>query len=226
MGADAPNIDIPESEIVKFETVVMTVPQFDTESLSMISQGPSVCIFNKEDSGEVLASWLFMQFLLTNDIQLAYAETEGYIPVTLKAQESVEYKDYLSRSGEDNAKYYKIKIDASRLFIDNIENTFVTPVFNGSASLRDASGQMIEEVTKGARRGKVINEEFIDQLYADMIALYHLDVSISNESNETSSGLPIESSVLLITICVIWILIGIYFIMGKAKIRQKNPDNT
>lgn len=28
------------------------------------------------------------------------------------------------------------------------ENTFVTPVFNGSASLRDASGQLIENVVK------------------------------------------------------------------------------
>ena len=29
----------------------------------MISQGPSVCVFNKEDPQEVLASWLLAQFL-------------------------------------------------------------------------------------------------------------------------------------------------------------------
>lgn len=225
MGADAPNIDIPENEIVEFETVVMTVPQFDTENPKMISQGPSVCIFNKEDDGEVLASWLFMQFLLTNDIQLAYAETEGYIPVTVKAQESDEYKDYLLCSGKDNEKYYSVKIDASELFIENIENTFVTPVFNGSASLRDAAGQMIEEVTKGARRGKVIDDAFIGQLYSDMIALYHLDVDVSGEANTTVNKLPAESSALLITMGVIWILIGTYFIVDKSKNRQKNRNN-
>ena len=225
MGTDAPNIDIPKSELVEFETVVMTVPQFDTENTKMISQGPSVCIFNKEDNGEVLASWLFVQFLLTNDIQLSYAETEGYIPVTLKALECDEYKDYLSRSGEDNAKYYSIKIDASRLFIANIENTFVTPVFNGSASLRDAAGQMIEEVTKGARRGKEINEEFIDGLYKDMISLYHLQADVSSEADPSADKLPTESSALLITMCVIWILIGAYFIADKAKNRQKNRNN-
>ena len=68
----------------------------------MISQGPSLCIFNKEDPQEVLASWLFAQFLLTNDVQTAYSETEGYVPVTQTAQESSQYQDYLSREGEDN----------------------------------------------------------------------------------------------------------------------------
>ena len=59
----------------------------------MISQGPSVCVFNKSDSQEVLASWLFAQYLLTNEVQIAYAETEGYVPVTEKAQKSLEYQE-------------------------------------------------------------------------------------------------------------------------------------
>ena len=57
----------------------------------MISQGPSICVFNKKDSQEVLASWLFAQFLLLDDVQIAYSETEGYIPVTTKAQNAPEY---------------------------------------------------------------------------------------------------------------------------------------
>ena len=63
----------------------------------MISQGPSVCVFSKSDPQEVLASWLFAQYLLTNNVQIAYSQTEGYIPVTSKAQESPAYQDYLSR---------------------------------------------------------------------------------------------------------------------------------
>ncbi|MBQ6806184.1 MAG: extracellular solute-binding protein, partial [Lachnospiraceae bacterium] len=79
MGTDAPLCDISEDKIVDFETVVMPIPQFDTENPRMISQGPSVCIFNKEDPQEVMASWLFMQYLLTNEVQIAYAQTEGYV---------------------------------------------------------------------------------------------------------------------------------------------------
>ena len=39
----------------------------------MISQGPSVCVFNKRDPQEVLASWLFAQYMLTDEVQIAYA---------------------------------------------------------------------------------------------------------------------------------------------------------
>ena len=108
MGADAPLSDISPDAFVDFETAVMPIPQFDPENPQMISQGPSICIFNKEDSQEVLASWLFTQFLLTNEVQIPYAQTEGYVPVTSKAQQSEEYQDYLSRAGEDDDTYYDV----------------------------------------------------------------------------------------------------------------------
>ncbi|MBP5225394.1 MAG: extracellular solute-binding protein, partial [Lachnospiraceae bacterium] len=74
MGTHAPNMDISRVNVADFTTVVTEIPQFDPEEPAMISQGPSICIFNKEDSGEVLASWLFAQYLLTNEVQMAYAE--------------------------------------------------------------------------------------------------------------------------------------------------------
>ena len=175
MGTNAPLCDISDSALVDFDTEVMTIPQFDPDHPSMISQGPSICIFNKKDPQEVLASWLFTQYLLTNDVQTAYSETEGYVPVTSKAQNSDQYQDYLSRAGEDNNAHYKIKIQASRLLLNNMANTFITPVFNGSASLRDAAGQLIETVTKSVRRKQEVNDDFIKKLYSDVSSLYHLD---------------------------------------------------
>ena len=175
IGSDAPLIDIDKENLVDFETAVMTIPQFNAESPKMISQGPSICIFNKENTQEVIASWFFVQYLLTNEVQIAYAQTEGYVPVTSAAQNSAEYKDYLSRAGEDNDTYYDVKIAASKLLIDNVEYTFTTPVFAGSASLRDAAGQLIEEVTKAKRRGKTVDDAFIADLYENMVALYKLD---------------------------------------------------
>lgn len=175
MGSDAPLIDIHKEEVVDFEIVVKEIPQYNVDEPKMISQGPSVCIFNKEDSQEVWASWLFVQYLMTNDVQIAYAQTEGYIPVTNKALESDEYKEYLSRAGEDNELYYDVKIEASKLLMDNIDNTFVTPVFSGSASLRDAAGQLIEEVVKARRRNKTVNKTFINNLFDEMTTLFKLD---------------------------------------------------
>ena len=186
IGSDAPLIDIHQDQVAKFETEVMTIPQFDTENPQMISQGPSVCIFNKANTQEVLASWFFVQYLLTNDVQIAYSQTEGYVPVTFKAQDSDEYKDYMSRCGEDNELHYDVKIKASKLLIDNVDNTFVTPVFSGSASLRDAAGQLIEEVVKAKRRKQNVNAPFINKLFDEMKTLYRLDqvkpVEIQTES--------------------------------------------
>lgn len=115
MGTHAPLSDISADALINFETQVMTVPQYDPSHPEMISQGPSLCVFNKEDPQQVLASWLFAQYLLSNDVQIAYSETEGYIPVTSKAQDSAEYQDYLSRAGEDNSTYYDVKIQASKM---------------------------------------------------------------------------------------------------------------
>ena len=175
IGTNAPLFDIDKTEIADFETVVRAVPQYDAENPKMISQEPSVCIFNKENPQEVLASWFFVQFLLTNDVQIAYAQTEGYVPVTLKAQESEEYKDYISRSGENNTLYYYVKIDCCKLLNENVENTFVTPVFSGSASLRDAAGQLIEEVVTAKRRKIKVDDAFIAKLFDNMVSLYRLD---------------------------------------------------
>lgn len=214
MGADAPLVDISEDKRVDFETVVMTIPQFDTENVQMISQGPSLCVFNKEDPQVVLASWLFTQFMLTNEVQIAYAQTEGYVPVTSKAQQSEEYQDYLSRSGENNELYYSIKLDATKLLLDNVDKTFVTPVFNGSASLRDAAGQLIENVTKSVRRKETVDEAYFEKLFEDVSALYRLDQVESSDLGP----LPSTAVWLLGGLGGTWILLAI---VGLSRLFRK-----
>jgi multiple sugar transport system substrate-binding protein len=202
----------------------------------MISQGPSICIFNKEDPQEVLASWIFAQYMLTNDVQTAYAETEGYVPVTKKAQESAGYVDYLSREGEDNKEYYDIKLKATKLLLENIDNTFVTPVFNGSASVRDAAGQMIENVAKSVRRKETVDDAYMRKLEKDITSLYRLDRLKAGSSGSTansgaatnsassedpgdaaSDGLPTASKALIIILPVVWILLAAYGIRMFIK---------
>ena len=222
MGSDAPLIDIAEDKLVHFETKIFPIPQVDPENPVMISQGPSLCIFQKDDPQEVLASWLFMQFMLTNDVQIAYAQTEGYLPVTAKAQSSAEYQDYLSRMGEDNDMYYPIKIQASKLLMDNMDHTFVTPVFNGSASVRDAAGQLIENTTKSVRRGENVSGYYYSGLYADVISLYRLDQVASSTKAEDLGPLPAGSIALLCVLAGCWLCIGIY--VTAQKIKEKKAE--
>lgn len=226
MGTDAPNSDICSDDIRKFETVIRPIPQFDTADPYMISQGPSLCIFNKEDEGEVMASWLFMQYLLTNEVQISYSQTEGYIPVTTKAQTTAEYQSYLAAEGTDNDLHYKVKIQASKLFLNNIEHTFVTPVFAGSASVREAAGELIENVTRSVRRKKTVDEAFLEQLFKDTAALKHLDQITVTESENGSAGtiarkefgkLPLTSVLLLTALCVTWLVLIVIFVWNKRK---------
>ena len=223
IGTHAPLMDISPDKVVDFETAVLPIPQLNPDEPWMISQGPSVCIFNKTDPQEVLASWLFVQYLLTDKVQIAYSQTEGYVPVTTKAQNAPEYLDYLSRAGEDYNEHYDVKIAASKLLLANIDHTFITPVFNGSSSVRSAAGQLIENVTKSMRRKETVDEAYMEKLYQDVISLYRLDqISYSEVSGKAELGpLPKQAVTLLTCLAVAWVLIAVYalwaFVIRKKK---------
>ena len=223
MGSKAPLLDIPEDQLVDFETVVYPVPQYDVNDMKMISQGPSLCIFNKRDPQEVLASWIFVQYMISNDVQIAYSKTEGYVPVTTKAQNDPAYIDYLSQRDESSKEYYSVKIDASKLLMEHTGETFTTPVFNGSASLRDAAGSLIESAAKAARRKKTVDDSFFEELFSDTVSLYRLDQLDTNTApNEKADlgPLPKASVILLSSLAVIWIILGIFFVAGRIKERE------
>ena len=223
MGSHAPLLDISADALVEFETVVYPVPQYDPEQISMISQGPSMCLFNKEDPQEVLASWLFMQYLLTDGIQIAYSSTEGYVPVTAKAQRSEAYQDYLSKAGSDDDAHYSVKMDAVNLLLNNTDKTFTTAVFNGSASLRNAAGELIEDVTKSVRRKKTVDDGFITALYADVQSLYRLDqIQQSGAASRDLGPLPAESIALLATLGICWVGILGYLAVGAVKKKRRS----
>ncbi len=234
IGSKSPLSDIHESEIVSFETVVRPVPQYDTENPQMISQGPSLCLFNSGDSGRVLAAWLFMQYLLTNDVQIAYSKTEGYVPVTEKACSEPGYIDYLNSPDENSTEFYSVKIDAAKLLLANVDNSFITPVFDGSASLRLAAGDLIEFTVKSERRGQTVDDEGIDGIFEEVMKLNRLDrrqvVDVKNGA-ETDDGsvkyelgpLPGESAALLIGVVCAWVLICgwlLYSWVSKKKLKK------
>lgn len=224
MGTGAPLSDISEDAVQSFTTEVRMVPQFDPQNPQMISQGPSVCIFNKKDPQEVLASWLFMQYLLTNKVQLAYSETEGYVPVTEKAQNSEEYREYLAERGKDD-EHYSVKIDAASLLLDHVQDTFTMPVFNGSASLRLAAGALIESVTKSVRRHQTVDDAYLTKLYEDTASMYKLDQiqasAVQGGQNADLGPLPFGAKALLGTLAGAWSLILVTFLFRYRRKRRK-----
>ena len=220
MGSEAPLVDIAPEKLVKFETAVLPIPQVDPGNPSMISQGPSMCLFWKDDPQQVLASWLFAQYLLTNDVQIAYAQTEGYVPVTRKAQQSDAYQDYLSRAGEDNDLHYSVKLEATKLLLESTGSTFVTPVFNGSASLRNAAGQLVEDVNKSVRRGETLDSRYISRLYKEVSSLYRLD-QIRTDPGAAPGEIPAASKALLGVLALCWLAMGAYVVREKIRKSSK-----
>ena len=104
-----------------------------------------------------------------------------------------------------------------------MQYTFVTPVFNGSTSLRDAAGQLIEDVAKSVRRKKTVDDAYLDALFDDVTALYRLDqtTGMGSGSKEDMGPLPTASKALIATLAVTWILIGIYYLRERMRKSQK-----
>ena len=89
----------------------------------------------------------------------------------------------------------------------------MTPVFNGSASLRDAAGQMIESVTLAIRRKQTVDDAYIDNLFTDVSSLHRLD-----QVESTDLGpMPTTSVWLLGVLCATWVILGAVAIAGKIK---------
>ena len=106
--------------------------------------------------------------------------------------------------------------------MENAANTFVTPVFRGSIDLRDASGQMIEEVAKSTRRKKEIDDAYLDDLFEKVTSDYHLDEIIQTEGAGEEGRIlmkkmPQASRILLGSLAVAWVLIILYVIMDGIR---------
>lgn len=211
MGSNAPLSDLGDGTTTQFETVVRVIPQEDPENVEMISQGPSMAIFSKDDPQEVLASWLFLQYLMSEDPQIGYSKTEGYLPVTNKVLESEEYQEYLSLAGTDNDEHYQVKIDAIKTLMEHRNDTFITPVFNGSASLRNAASELVESVVKSVRRKETVDDAYLKDLYAKVTSLYHLDqISNTSPSAKALGPMPQSSIWLLSILAITWIGIAFF----------------
>ena len=89
-------------------------------------------------------------------------------------------------------------------------------MFNGSASLRDAAGALIENVTKATRRGTDVDEAFIEKTYEDVRSLYKLDIRRqSADKRETESSLPLASKILIVALAAAWAGIGFVFLKRR-----------
>ncbi len=123
-----------------FEVGIATIPQVDANNAKVISQGPSLCIFQKADPQEVLASWLFVKFLTTNvEFQAEFSVESGYVPVLKSVAENEYYKDFLASA--DGGDY--IAALSAKICMEQEHAYYTSPAFNGSSTARDEVGALL-----------------------------------------------------------------------------------
>ena len=125
-----------------FEVGIAPIPQVDASNPKVISQGPSVCIFQQENEQEVYASWLFVKFLTTDvEFQASFSEASGYVPVLKNVNDDPYYKDFT-----DSANGYKSGIAAlsAKVCLEQANAYYVSPAFNGSSTARDEVGLLMQ----------------------------------------------------------------------------------
>ena len=125
-----------------FEVGIAMIPQVDPASPKVISQGPDVCVFMKENPQEVIASWLLVKYLTTNaDFQAEYAASSGYVPVLKSAKDNAFYAEKLANAdGYDNIAFLSAKV-----CLEQADAYYVSPAFNGSSTARDQVGALMKK---------------------------------------------------------------------------------
>ena len=105
-----------------------------------------------------------------------------------------------------------------------MDNTFITPVFNGSASLRNAAGALIEETGKSVNRGIKITSTQLDNTFKRVESLYKLNEFTKDESGKSEfDKMPTISIALLSGIGVVWVGIAVYALYDYRKRRGSSP---
>ncbi len=123
-----------------FEVGIATIPQVDPANPKVISQGPSVCIFKKDNEQEVLASWLFVKYLTTSvDFQAEFSMASGYVPVLKSVAENEEYAKFLASA--DGGKY--ISALSAKICLEQKDYYYTSPAFNGSSEARSQVGAIL-----------------------------------------------------------------------------------
>jgi len=125
-----------------FEVGITTIPQVSADNKKVISQGPSVCIFQKENPQEVIASWLFVKFLTTNvEFQAEFSMASGYVPVLKSVATNPVYADFLAKA--DGGNY--IAALSAKVCIEQESAYYTSPAFNGSSTARDQVGTLLSK---------------------------------------------------------------------------------
>ena len=141
-----------------FEVGIASIPQVDPENGKVISQGPSVCIFNDEDPQKVMASWLLLKFLTTSvEFQAQFSIASGYVPVLKSVNDNETYKAFLAKASGYKTGDGGVTALSAKVCMEQQAWYYTSPAFVGSSEARDQVGELMTSVFTGT---KTIDDAF------------------------------------------------------------------
>ena len=147
-----------------FEVGITTIPQVSAENKKVISQGPSLCIFQKSNPQEVIASWLFVKYLTTDiNFQAEFSIASGYVPVLKSVSENPAYAEFVKNADGGNF----ISALSAKVCLEQADAYYTSPAFNGSSTARDQVGALLTKCL--SMKGDNIDAQ-IAQAFADAVA--------------------------------------------------------
>jgi len=148
-----------------FEVGIAPIPQVDANDGKVISQGPSVCIFQKSNPQEVVASWLFVKYLTTTvEFQAEFSMASGYVPVLKSVATHPVYADFIANAdGGDNVAALSTKV-----CLEQEKYYYTSPAFNGSSTARDQVGSLLSKCLTADDGGDV--DKMIKSAFENAVA--------------------------------------------------------
>ena len=174
-GYQTPKV-LADGKTYPFEVGVAMIPQAKTaaeleaaeEEPTMISQGPSICLFKKQDTQEVAAAWLFAKFITSNHKFLAKCSmNNGYTPAVQSIQQNQTYANFLAKadSTDVNVRNKNLQAIAVRKTLEMKDYYFVSPAFNGSSAARDAMAELMKNCFRQTPEGSESAAQMIKGLF-------------------------------------------------------------
>lgn len=161
-----------------FDVGITTIPQaksldpdhaeYDAEYQGkVISQGPSLTIFKRDNQDELLATWLFARFLTTDvRFQASFSMASGYVPVLKSVADNEVYADWMATADGGDG----ITALSAKVCMDQADYYYTSPAFHGSSKARDEVGTLIQSALVNTIPSGQTVDKFLEDLFAKAVA--------------------------------------------------------
>lgn len=168
----------------EFDVVPMLYNEERPELQTAIQQGTNISMTTQGNAQEKLASWLFLKYLTSFEVQKDFSILTGYHPIRSSIYEDEDYKLFLSGSyyKKDSTGAFVVDANGDRVIEPLVgeelmkslasnaaalqaDKTFFDQAFVGSSTARKAVGVAFEQVMLGSN-SSIINTS-LAQAYAE-----------------------------------------------------------